>query len=86
MFEFVFMYVGDVDDDEEENLLINYDNILFWGFVNLVNIDGEVDIWFKIGDVIRLKYLLVGNRDFVFFCVNWWKLSIFVSCEEYMYK
>ena len=85
-FEFALMYVGDADDDEEENLSINHDNILLRGFVNLVNTDGEADIRSKIGDAIRLKYPLVGNRDFVFLRANRRKLSTPVSCEEYTYK
>ena len=52
----------------------------------LVNIDGEADIRYKIGDAIRLKYLLAGNRDFVFLRANRRKLSTPVSCEEYTYK
>ena len=84
-FEFALMYVGDADD-EEENLSINHDNILLRGFVNFVNTDGEADIRSKIGDAIRLKYPLVGNRDFVFLRANRRKLSTPVSCEEYMYK
>ena len=83
-FEFALMHVG--DDDEEESLSINHDNILLRGFVNLVNTDGEDDIRSKIGDAIRLKYPLVGNRDFVFLRANRRKLSTPVSCEEYMYK
>ena len=83
-FEFALMHVG--DDDEEESLSINHDNILLRGFVNLVNTDGEDDIRSKIGDAIRLKYPLVGNRDFVFLRANRRKLSTPVSCEEYTYK
>ena len=85
-FEFALMYVGDADDDDEENLSINHDNILLRGFVNLVNTDGEADIRSKIGDAIKLKYSLVGNRDFVFLRANRRKLSTPVSCEEYTYK
>ena len=84
-FEFALMYVGEADD-EEENLSINHDNILLRGFVNLVNTDGEADIRSKIGDSIRLKYPLFGNRDFVFLRANRRKLSTPVSCEEYTYK
>ena len=81
-FEFALMYVE--DDDEEENLSINHDNILLRGFVNLVSTDGEADIRSKIGDAIRLKHPLIGNRDFVFLRANRRKLSIPVSCgEEY---
>ena len=78
------MYVE--DDDEEENLSINHDNILLRGFVNLVSTDGEADIRSKIGDAIRLKHPLIGNRDFVFLRANRRKLSIPVSCGEYSYK
>ena len=83
-FEFALMYVE--DDDEEENLSINHDNILLRGFVNLVSTDGEADIRSKIGDAIRLKHPLIGNRDFVFLRANRRKLSIPVSCGEYSYK
>ena len=34
LFEFAFMHTG--DDNREQNLLINYNNILLQGFVNLV--------------------------------------------------
>ena len=51
-FEFALIYVE--DDDEEENLLINHDNILLRGFVNLVSTDGEADIRSKIGDAIEV--------------------------------
>lgn len=83
-FEFALMYVE--DEDEEENLSINHDNILLRGFVNLVSTDGEAEIRSKIGDAIRLKYPLVGNRDLVFLRANRRKLSIPVSCGEYSYK
>ena len=76
------MYEGEADDDKE-NLSINHNNILLWEFVNLVNTDEEVDIWSKIRDAIRLKYPLVGDRDFVFLRANRRKLSTPVSCEEY---
>ena len=78
LFELALTHVG--DDDEEENLLINHDNILRRGFVNLVNTDGEDDIRSKIGDAIRLKYPSVGNRDSVL------SSCTLVSCEEYTYK
>jgi len=84
-FEFALMFVED-DDDEEETLSINHDNILLRGFVNLVSTDGEPEIRSKIGDAIRLKHPLVGNRDFVFLRANRRKLSIPVSCVEYSYK
>ena len=58
-FEFALMYVE--DDDEEENLSINHENILFRGFVNLVSTDGEAEIRSKICDAIRIKHPLVGN-------------------------
>ena len=84
-FALIYLYVGEADD-EEENLSINHDNILLRGFVNLVNTDEETNIRSKIGDAIRLKYPLVGNRDFVFLRANRRKLSTPVSCEEYTYK
>ena len=62
------MHVG--GDDEEENLSVNRENILLWGFVNLVNTDEEDEIRSKIGDAIRLKYPLIGKRDFVFLRAN----------------
>ena len=65
-FEFAPMHMG--DDNEEENLSINHDNIFLWGFVNIVNTDSEDDIPSKIGDAIRLKYLLIGKRFFVSLC------------------
>ena len=80
------MYVREADD-EEENLPINHDNILLRGFVNLVNTDREADILYKIGDAIRLKYPLVGNRVyFLFLRANRRKSSTSVSCEEYTYN
>ena len=83
-FEFALMYVE--DDDEEENLSINHDNILLRGFVNLVSTDGMADIRSKIGNAIRLKHPLIGNKDSVFLRANRRKLSIPVSCGEYSYK
>ena len=73
------------DDDEEENLSINHDIILLRGFVNLFSADGE-GIRSKIGDAIKLKYPLVGNRAFIFLRANRRKLITPVSCEEYKYK
>ena len=64
------VYLDDSDKQNQENLAINHDNIVFRGF----------------GDAIRLKYPLVGNRDFVSLRANRRKLRIPFSCEEYTYK
>ena len=85
-FEFALVYVEDGDEENQENLAINHDNIVLRGFVNLSTTDGEAEIRSKIGDAIRLKYPLVGNRDFVFLRANRRRLSTPVSCEEYTYK
>ena len=61
------MYVE--DDYEEETLSINHDNIFLQGFINLLSTDGEAEIRSKIGDAVRLKHVLVGNRDLV--CQLW---------------
>ena len=53
---------------KKKNFSINHDNIFFWGFVNIVNTDSEDDIPSKIGDAIRLKYPLIGERFFVSLC------------------